>query len=718
MPTPNSNTLFNCLIILARERGCPIPFDVTAPPNNAQVDAQDGELVKQLAAKLGLVVSSKVVAARTWGFENIPAVAILNNGNSVVVRSYNEINDEVRLFDPLASNNGDLFVSRERFFESWSGRSYEYIDTVKNASGVDEYIAKVVNKSWVRQKLEKHVKSYLGVVSAALFVNVFSLVSPFFLMIVLDKVVAHSAWTTLTVLGGAVTVIVIFESVFDYLKSMILVTTSKHADLDMQTSLYAHFIGLPYYIIKHGQKGVWAKTLLEPERIRSFLTNRVLSTGVDLLFVVIFALALLWMNTTMFFIALIAAFIQLTISAFISPLLRHRINTSIAAESRREGFLAESIATVDMIKALGAERTNYQYWKSVTHGAVENRFKLQTLLAAVKSTTGFIDKFVSVLVVWIGAALVMNGELTVGVLVAAQMLCRRITSPIMQLASLINDFHEIRVSSDIIDTVINQPMEQDAGAGNKLPIKLDAEFELLGVRYRYPGNQVFDVFLDLQIKKHSMVAIVGASGSGKSTITRLLLGLVNPTEGVVRVDGHDLRNLDLEAYRKQIGTVMQDVILFRGNVRENISYGVPNATLGDIVEAAKLAGADEFIQRLPDGYGTFLDESASNISGGQRQRIALARAIVRKPKLLILDEATSALDPESEGVIINNLQLLRKNRTVVIVSHRLSAVVKADEILFMDAGKVLGHGTHGHLLETCSQYRDLWNAQTNHFEIS
>lgn len=704
------------MVVLARERGISIPFDVTAPGKNSSVNAQKSSEVATLARRIGIAVSVVQQPFSIEESDKYPALAVLKNGITVLLRGYNKELRQFRVFDPLAQEGGELNIDFDKFIQLWSGVLYELLGSATRQADGENLDNSGKRESWVKKQLLPYRSHYWGVVTAGFFVNIFSLVSPFFMMIVLDRVISHAAWTTLTVLGIGVTVIIIFESVFDYLKNMILLTVAKNADVGMQTALYAHFIGLPYGFIKHGQKGIWQKTLMEPERIRGFLTNRVLSTGIDLLFVFIFALALLWMNIYLFAIAIIAAALQLLLGSFASPLLRHRINENMTAENRREAFLAESIATVDIIKAAGVERTNYRHWKAIVTGTIENRHKLQTLLALVKAFTGFIDKFVGILVIWVGAALIMTGELSVGILVASSILCRRITSPVMQLATLLNDYHEVRASIQAIDKIASQPLEEDNSTGSKIPIKLGGSFELESVRYRYPGNQAFDIFLNLSIEKDNMVAIVGTSGSGKSTLTRLLLGLVSPIEGVIRVDGHDLKNLDVENYRNQIGTVLQDIILFRDTVRENISYGLPGATLNDVVEAAKMAGADDFIQRLPEGYGTLLDESASNLSGGQRQRISLARAIIRNPKVLILDEATSALDPESESIIIQNLQALRKNRTVIIVTHRLSAIVKADMILFMDNGKVIASGNHRYLLETSDQYRDMWNAQSMHFE--
>jgi ATP-binding cassette, subfamily B, bacterial HlyB/CyaB len=708
-----TDTLFSCFVMLARESGIPLPFDLTAPEPDKDLGSVDTERVRIMAKHVGIDVHTSTHSTIDQ-IGRYPALALLKNGNAVVLLGYNKQGSILHLYDPLGEDNGDLYIAADKFAESWSGSICHLQHNEPSNNNI--HTPDGPRRSWIWEQLAEQKANYWLVISSGFFVNIFSLVSPFFLMAVLDKVVPHNAWTTLTVLGVAVSVVVTFESIFDYLKGLTILKASRSADLGMQTRLYGHFIGLPYAFLKQGQKGIWAKTLTEPERIRGFVTNRVLNVGVDLLFVLIFAVALFWMNRYLFSIAVLAAFFELIIGSVVSPLIRHRINSSMIAENRREAFLAESIATIDIIKALGAERTNYRYWKAVVSATIDNRHRLQTLLVGVKGLTGFIDKSVNIIVVWVGAALVMAGETTVGILVASTILSRRITSPIMQLATLINDYHEIKASATLIDRIASQPLEQDKSSGNRLPIRIEPNFELDHVRYRYPGNHVFDVFLDLKIKKNSMVAIVGASGSGKSTLTRLLLGLVTPAEGVVRVDGHDLRNIDFEVYRNQIGTVLQEVILFRGTVKENIGYGVPGATLADIVEAARMAGADEFIQQLPEGYGTVLDESASNISGGQRQRIALARAIVRNPKLLILDEATSALDPESEGIILQNLQSLRRNRTVVIVSHRLSAVVNADLIVWMEAGRIVDAGSHSELLRGCPQYARLWDSQTTHVE--
>lgn len=708
------STLYSCLIVLARESGVPLRFDLSPPLTslNERFDPMKDSGVQAMADHVGITVTPIRINSVNE-IQNFPFLSILKNGNVVLVHSFDSKNSLVQVYDPLSEGGVILNFSSDVLENNWTGKIF-YLQRIQQDLVDSSENIKINVGSWVADQLGESKFNYNLIFLIGFLINLLSLISPFFLMIVLDRVVAHNAWATLTVLGVAVCVVVVFEAIFDYLKAILTLLMAKTIDLKMQTKLYEHFLSLQYAFLKHGKKGVWARTLTEPERIRAFITNRALNNSIDIVFVVIFAVAMAWMNLTLLAIVTFGAVLQLLIASAVNPLVKKKINNAVMADNRKEAFLAESIASIDVIKALGAERINYRYWKTVIGKSIENRHNLQLLLAGIKGLAGLIDKTIYIIVIWLGASLVMQGEMTIGIMVAASILTRRITSPIMQLATLINDYHEIKASARAIDHLTNQSREQDNQSGVKLSVKVIGQFDFSKVRYSYPGNNVFDVFLDISLPINSMISIAGSSGSGKSTLIKLLLGLVAPTEGVVRIDGNDIRNLDFENYRNQIGTVLQDTQLFNGTVKDNISFGVPSASLDAIIKASRLAGADEFIQRLPEGYGTFLDENAFNLSGGQRQRIALARALLRNPRVLLLDEATSALDPESEGIIMNSLQKIRLNKTIIMVSHRLSSIVNSDLIIWMENGEILAHGTHDQLLISCNQYRKLWISQNSY----
>jgi len=703
-------SIIACLLKLAQIRGVQTPLGMTFP-SFTDISVFNDQIFIDHAAAVGFEaekISTRLVELISGGRINFPCITILKNGNAVLLLEFDTARQTIALIDPLADQGATISITLDKFERAWDESVWELslLEKLSNSSQNKDAT------TWLKLELEKHKKFFISIVLAGFFVNIFSLISPFFLMIVLDKVVQFKAWTTLTVLGIGALIVVVFESLFDYLKNLFNVKVSKELDWSLQTDIFSHFLHLPINHIRNGQKGVWSRNLLEIEKVRGFITSRALMIGLDMAFVFIFAIAMCWINPFLLLIVLAGSFVQFVLGIFITPLIKHRIYQNFHTEGLRDGLLSESIASIDMVKSLGIERLMYAKWRNIISGTLENRFQLQSLLTANKSLSGFVDKITSIAIIWVGATLVIKGDASVGALVACNILARRITGPIVQLVSFLQDIHEVKASIRVVDEIFSLSTEMNECNKERLILPITAHFTFEQVYFQYRDNNSFQLFLEGEIPPGALVGVVGGSGSGKSTFAKMLLGLEMPISGVLRVDGHDIKNLNFENYRNQIGTVLQDFCLIKGSVRENILIGNPSASMADVVNAAKLAGADDFIQRLPNGYDTALYEAAANLSGGQKQRIALARALVRNPKLLIFDEVTSALDPESEAVIMNNLDKMRYGRTVVMITHRLSSVVGADLILYMEAGQIRAQGTHSELMKSCQGYKDLYRAQS------
>ena len=316
-----------------------------------------------------------------------------------------------------------------------------------------------------------------------------------------------------------------------------------------------------------------------------------------------------------------------------------------------------------------------------------------------------------VAIVWFGAEMVFAEQLSVGALVAFQMISGRVSGPLVQLVSLIHSYQETALSIRMLGQVMNRPVEAGIGHGLRPAIAGKIEFENVRFQYSPEAAPALDG-VSLQIPHGCLVGIVGRSGSGKTTITRLIQGMYPIRQGIIRVDGLDIRELDVSHLRQNIGVVLQDNFLFKGSIRQNIAMAKSNASFQEVVYAAKLAGADEFIERLPQSYDTLLEENGANLSGGQKQRLAIARAMLTDPRILIFDEATSALDPESESIVQKNLARMARGRTVIMVSHRLSMLTGSDSIVVLDQGKVDAVGSHRQLLTTSKVYSELWRQQS------
>jgi ATP-binding cassette subfamily B protein len=350
-------------------------------------------------------------------------------------------------------------------------------------------------------------------------------------------------------------------------------------------------------------------------------------------------------------------------------------------------------------------------WDDYSAAAVRTRFEVEKVSALAQAGTGFLEKLMVVSIIGVGTLLVFDGTMTIGALVAFNMLAGRVSGPLVQIVTMVHEYQEVALSVRMLGEVMNRrPEREDRERGITVPLKGQIDFENVTFRYGDGPPALDDV--SFSVPAGTVLGIVGRSGSGKTTITRMLQGLYPLQQGVVRLDGVDLREIDLVHLRRNTGVVLQDNFLFRGTVRENIAAPKPDATFEEVVEAARLAGADEFVERLPRGFDTLLEENAANLSGGQRQRLAIARALVVRPRILILDEATSALDPDSEHIIRRNLRQIARGRTVVVVSHRLSTLTDADSIVVLERGRIVDLGRHGDLLGRCTIYRHLWSQQT------
>jgi ATP-binding cassette subfamily B protein len=396
------------------------------------------------------------------------------------------------------------------------------------------------------------------------------------------------------------------------------------------------------------------------------------------------------------------------------PTFNRRLQALYTAEGERQAMLVETIHGMRTVKALAIEPAQRRNWDQRSAQSINMHYRVGRISITGNAITDFLGKLLPVTIIVLGAGDVFDQTLTVGALIAFQMLSGRVVGPMISIVGLVNEYQETTLSVRMLGEVMNRPAEGRANAGGLRPT-LQGAITFDQVTFRYPGSA--NTALDrasFTIKAGTVVGIVGRSGSGKTTLTKLIQGLYGVQEGIVRFDSIDAREIELPHLRRQIGVVLQENFLFRGSVRDNIAATRPDATFEEIVEAAAAAGADEFIERLPHGYDTLLEENASNLSGGQKQRLSIARSLLAKPRILVLDEAASALDPESEAIFIRNLSRIAVGRTVVMISHRLSTLVNADAILVMQHGRLMDSGRHEELLTRSSTYQQLWNQQTSH----
>ena len=544
--------------------------------------------------------------------------------------------------------------------------------------------------------------------------HVLGMASPIFFQLVIDKVLTHQSETTLWVLGAGMVLALVFDAVFGYLRQLLTLAATNKIDMRLTRRVFSHLLTLPIDYFETATAGVITNHMRQLERIRSFLTGRIFSTGLDAIALVIFTPILFFYSVQLALIVLVFTAMIAAIIVAMLPAYQRRLSSLYNAEGLRQSMLVETIHGMRTVKALAIEPSQRKYWDQRSAEAITMHYRVGIISITGNSITSFLGALLPVIILVIGAQQVFDQTLTVGALIAFQMISGRVVGPLISMVGLVNEYQETALSVRMMGEVMNRAPEGRADAGGLRPTLVgDISFD--AVTFRYPGATT--TALDkatFNIPAGSVIGIVGRSGSGKTTLTKLIQGLYPLQEGLIRFDGVDAREFDLSHLRRQIGVVLQENFLFRGTIRDNLCMTKPDASFEEIVAAAQAAGADEFIERMPQGYDTMLEENAANLSGGQKQRLSIARSLISNPRILILDEAASALDPESETIFINNLSRIAVGRTVVMISHRLSTLVNAHTILVMQNGKLVDSGPHKELLTRSETYSNLWNQQTSH----
>ncbi len=582
-------------------------------------------------------------------------------------------------------------------------RKYELLDD-KQPFGLRWFIPEIIKQ-----------KQFLrDVAVAALVLHLLALAVPIFMQLVIDKVIVHQGYSTLYVLSGGVMLALLFEAVFSYLRQFYLLHATNRIDIRLARKTFSHLLRLPITFFETGTAGVITRHMQQGEKIRQFLTGRLFTTLLDASVLIVFLPVLFFYSATLTLVVLAFTGVIAAVVFALVPTFRTRLQALYRADAERQAMLVETIQGMRTVKSLAMESRRQRDWEDQSARTVEMHYRVGKISMTAHTATNFLEKAMLVTVIAIGAHAVFDQTLTVGSLIAFQMLAGRVVSPLVQIVSLVHEYQETALSVRMLGEIMNRPIEGMRESGGLRP-DFAGQITFDSVNFRYsPASPPALRDISFSLEAGTLVGIVGRSGSGKTTLTRLLQGLYAQQEGVIRFDGIDIREINLEHLRKNIGVVLQDNFLFRGSVRDNIAAAQPSASFESIVEAAQTAGADEFIERLAQGYDTLLEENGANLSGGQKQRLAIARALLAKPRILILDEAASALDPESEVIFLNNLSKLAIGRTVIMVSHRLTTLTKAHGIIVMDRGKVIACNRHESLLKECPIYAGLWHQQTGH----
>lgn len=659
-------------------------------------------LAGAVAESLGLQTQLLEISADAIGRLEAPLLVRWGNGLAVIYRSDN---NGLVIGIPAVGNQE---LTQAEFSEQWGTEGEVLTLRVNELTPQRKF-----GFRWFLPALQQHRAVLVEVLLASFFVQLFGLVNPLLIQQVIDKVIINNSPSALGVLGTLLVVFAVFEGLLLCLRTFLFVDTTNRIDLALGTQIIDHLLRLPLTYFDRRPVGEVSSRIGELEKIRSFLTGTALTTILDAIFALLYIVVMViysW-QLTLLTLAVIPVLVVLTLT--VSPMVRNQIQSRAVANARAQSHLVEVLSSMMTVKAQNIELRSRWKWQDLYTDFVAEGFDNTLLSTTANTFSAFLNKLSSLLVIWGGASLVLSGDLSLGELIAFRIISGYVTGPLLRMTSIWQTVQETALSLERLSDVIDHPQEAPEDNANRIimpPIEGKIEFQNIHFRYKNSSPLLLKG-VDLTIPRGKFVAVVGTSGSGKSTLTKLVARLYTAELGSVLVDGIDISKVELYSLRRQIGIVPQDTVLFDGSVEENITLTNPEATSEEIIEAATIAAAHDFIMDLPAGYSTQVGERGSGLSGGQRQRIAIARTILQKPRMLIMDEATSALDYQTERVVSENLMQALRGCTVLFITHRLSSIVNADMIVCMGQGAVLEAGTHQELMAARGPYYVLFRQQ-------
>ena len=568
--------------------------------------------------------------------------------------------------------------------------------------------------SWFVPALKRYRKPFVHVLVTSFFINLLALATPLVFQLVVDKVLVSKSYSTLVVVILAMVLISFFSGILKYLRAYVLNHTSNRIDVELGAKLYAHLVRLPISYFDRRPAGIIVTRARAIETVRRFLTDQSLTSVIDLMFLFIYIAVLMLYSAKLTLVILLLIPVYFGISVLMKPAYRRRLKDKFRRWSKAQQLLVETVVGIQTIKASAVEPIFQKLWEERLSLYVKAGFGSTMLGTVTQTGIQFVTNLQTALVLFFGTQLVISGSLTVGGLIAFSMIGQRVTQPILRSAQLYQGFQEVQVSLEHLADILDAPIERQPSSLQSLAVP-QGDIQLRNVSFRYrPELPEALSKVSLHVSPGEVVGIVGPSGSGKSTLTKLVQRFHGPTSGDILLDGIDIAQVDPTWLRRQLGVVLQENFLFNQTVHDNIALANPSMSRAQVVRVSRLAGADEFVSKLPQGYDTTIEERGANLSGGQRQRIAIARALATDPRILIFDEATSALDYESERIIRENMEQIARGRTVIIIAHRLAAVRHCDRIVGMVRGEITEVGTHDELIRRRNGlYARLWSLQTD-----
>jgi HlyB family type I secretion system ABC transporter len=695
-----------CLVMIGRYWGK--MFKINRVREMAVI-SRDGSSLKTLAtAAESLGFNSRPVKAslNQLAQQKLPAIAHWRGNHYLVV--YAITDQSVIIGDPAV---GQRRLTPAEFNKDWTGYclllepSIALTKTEEPDSGI----------FWQLLTLLKPHRMVIGeIFVASIVLQIFGLISPIFTQLILDRAIIHKSADSLTTFSVGLIMMACFQIAMASLRQYLIYVTAIRIDTAMLVGFIRHALSLPLNYFDTRQVGDITSRMQDNHKIRSFITGETLGLLLDIMSVFVYISLMFVYSWKLAVLVLVTIPPFLLLNVVATPFLKKISREVSVATAEENSYLIEALTGVRTVKSMAVEKTVRWRWEELLNHEVKQQYRSKMFGIRLQIGSSFLESFSSIALLWLGATLVISGEFSIGQLFAFNMLSANVISPFKRLAALWNQFQEMMIAVERICDVIEAPPEENLQQDNRRRMgKLKGRVVFDRVTFRYNPHTETNTLenLSFTIEPGQTVALVGRSGSGKTTISKLLLGLYPPTAGKILIDGQDLAGIALHSLRSQVGVVDQNTFLFSGSIYDNITLGYAQATRQEVQQATMLAGADEFIQKMPMGYETQIGEGGGMLSGGQRQRLAIARALLGNPRLLVFDEATSSLDTESERIIQKNLETICQGRSTLIIAHRLSTVRNADLILVLDQGILIESGNHRELMAKRGQYFHLTEQQ-------
>ena len=693
--------LLSCLIEISRMHG----RGMTPEGFLAGLPLQDGRLspsvFRRAAARAGLAsrISKRQIGAVRD--ELLPAILILQNNDACVLLGWNEDRTKARVLFAEAGQAATE-VDLAELERSYAGYTIFCRPRFRFDARAPE-IRDVVNRHWFFGALLDNFKLYRDVLAAAFLVNVFAIVIPFYTLNIYDRVVPNSAFETLWTLSIGVVLVVVADFALRMMRGYVLDMASKRVDVELSALIMERVLGMQM-VNRPASAGSFAANLRAFESVRDFITSTTVTAFIDLPFAIIFIVLILWLGWPMA-IPLTLGIVGLVLYALmLQPKMQDLTEQTYRATATRNSTLIESLVGLETIKAQCAEGVMQRKWEQSVGFLARIGADLRYLSMSVTNSASSVQQLVTVGMVIIGVYLISEKLMSQGALIACIMLSSRALAPFSQIAGLLTQYQNAAMALTSLDKVVDQPVERPQTASFVRRERVAGEIEFDHVTFSYPGADSVEVLREVsfRIKPGERVGIIGKVGSGKSTINRLILGLYQPTSGSIKIDGVDIRQLDPAELRKAIGYVPQDVTLFYGTLRENITVGMPYVEDHAILQAAELAGLQDLVGGHPKGFDLPIGERGESLSGGQRQSVAIARAMVHEPVMLLLDEPSSSMDFSTEDNLKKRLAQYTQGRTMVLVTHRNSLLDLVDRLIVIDRGAIVCDGPKKQVVEALS----------------